>query len=121
MIVRRVTITTAAMMMAATAAFAQSPPPVNPVLPTVTGTNAEPVIYDIVNLSTSDLLTGAIQFKATRRNGRAVQPAVRGLLQGLVGEDLRHLLQGAGEQFVGSVDRAEQHDLRHRRRTNRCG
>jgi hypothetical protein len=54
------------------AALAQAPPPVNPVLPSLTGTNAEQVIYREVSISTSDLLTGAIQFKEDAESAKAV-------------------------------------------------
>jgi hypothetical protein len=52
-------------------ASAQGVPPHNPIFLSVTGTNAEPVIFRDVSLSTYDLLTGSVQFEKTDSSAKA--------------------------------------------------
>ena len=60
-----------ALVMAARAAAAQDLPPRNPIFVSITGTNAEPVIFRDVSLSTYDLLTGSLAFDKTDTSARA--------------------------------------------------
>ena len=59
------------LMTMAAPASAQLPPAHNPVFVSVTGVNAEPVIYRDVSLSTYDLLAGSIQFEKTDSSAKA--------------------------------------------------
>ncbi len=50
---------------------AQGVPEHNPIFLSVTGTNAEPVIFRDVSLSTYDLITGSVQFEKTDSSAKA--------------------------------------------------
>jgi hypothetical protein len=68
----RLAIVVIAIIVCVPSRTAHAQPSINPVVPSVTGTNAEPVIFHEVNLSPFELLTGAIQFKEDAESAKAV-------------------------------------------------
>lgn len=59
------------MVLLAVPGYAQQQPSTNPIFVSVTGVNAEPVIYRDVSLTTYDLLAGSIQWEKTDSSAKA--------------------------------------------------